>query len=536
MPRGQMSGFQGAGNLADFQPEKPGIGGTGPGFTPEEPLDEQHPDLSWWERTKIMNFADNPDVAKRYLEQNGFQAVNRGGWNFSIKKPGETSWRVVDPSGWDLSDITDIGGDVATGVGAGIGATVGTVAGLPSGPGALATGTAGAALGAAGAQGLKSIAGQVLGMRPESSEVLSGMGREAAFGAGGQLVGKGVGKLAEAAAPYVKPAMETVGGWMKAPLRAPAAYLESKAIGPIGMEAKGKAISALQNIPEEVIQGMMETGTSRTAIEAAVKRASEPLASMGEVKQAAQSTFPAIQKMMNAQIEQMEPEIRTILADQIEGAADNEVIESTRSVLKELTKKTGRTAKLDAVNNAAEFLDTYKNLTLGQTEPMFKQGLRDYSSAGTELMRKANKPLSTSIGPMGTIAPLGLRTLTGAGALTGAGTLGVPGALVGGGMVGSSIVGGALQKAAPYAEMGAERFAASPAAQATAGTIGLGTSLGRLQSQQKLNPKLTSIYAQGLSPGVKKILSEYQQRFPQNIQEPPRTKQKQGRTIGTGLQ
>lgn len=149
------------------------------GESPATPKQQQHPEVSNWLRAKTMNLtAGSPAVAKRYLEQNRFDVVHRGGYNFSLrhKDDPQGQWYVLDPEGVTgvgefFKDITDVGGDIVTGTGAAVGATV-------SSPSIIGT-AAGGAAGAVAAQGLLNVAGVAAGVPLEGSE---GIKREAILG------------------------------------------------------------------------------------------------------------------------------------------------------------------------------------------------------------------------------------------------------------------------------------------------------------------------------------------------------------------
>ena len=177
---------------------------TGPGDTAENAIDRQHPELAWGDRTRVMNLAANPEVAARYLKKRGFEAVPAGAFDIRLRKPGG-KWYKLDPSSLEFSDISDIGGDIATGVGTAFGASVGAPlaagAALPTGPGAIAAGLAGGmAGGAAGAAAVESIKqgiAPMFGLETTPGEAAGAIGREAAIGAisvpAGKLVEKGIG-------------------------------------------------------------------------------------------------------------------------------------------------------------------------------------------------------------------------------------------------------------------------------------------------------------------------------------------------------
>jgi len=157
-----------------FEPEVEG--------TRSNPIQEMHPGLSAGSRALIMNLSSSPEVGRRYLERQGFEAHIYGpGYKYAIRKPGEKEFRTLDPAGFDIQDITDIGGDIssigAVGLGAGLGAG--------GGPGGMA---GGGALGGAGAASVKAGLGRAFGLDPTAGEV----GRSVAFeGATGALAGAG---------------------------------------------------------------------------------------------------------------------------------------------------------------------------------------------------------------------------------------------------------------------------------------------------------------------------------------------------------
>ncbi len=158
-------------------------------------IGESHPEMGV-ERFVVMNFATNPETAKRYLESDrggGWEVQHHGGWDFSVRKPGEDQWHQLDPSGFDAGDILDIGGDVATGIAAGVGTGAGAVGGAPTGPGALATAAAGGAAGGGLAEFLKVAIGKHLGLDPTLGEAATGIGAEAALGAAAPFIGKAAG-------------------------------------------------------------------------------------------------------------------------------------------------------------------------------------------------------------------------------------------------------------------------------------------------------------------------------------------------------
>ena len=81
-----------------------------PGEDASVPIQEQHQDLSALQRIGLKTFADaGAETMLANLKKMGFDAVHRGGMRFSVRKPGEKEWRVIDPSGFELlDDLTDV--------------------------------------------------------------------------------------------------------------------------------------------------------------------------------------------------------------------------------------------------------------------------------------------------------------------------------------------------------------------------------------------------------------------------------------------
>ncbi len=163
-----------------------------PGADPDVPLQKQHPEVSWADRAKVMNFDPGSPAASRYFQGKGFEVKDRGNYEISLRRPGGF-WYSLDPQGFDWSDITDIGGDIASGITMGVGAVLGAAATAPSGFGAIAGGAAGAATGGAAAHGVKQAAGAFLGFKPTAGEVLGGLGRESIVGAASELGARAIG-------------------------------------------------------------------------------------------------------------------------------------------------------------------------------------------------------------------------------------------------------------------------------------------------------------------------------------------------------
>lgn len=221
---------------------------TEPGFTPENPIQEQHPQAGPLRR-RIMNLATSPAQAQKILRQAGFDAFHLGGLNFAVKKAKEDVWRVLDPSGFDLGDIADIGGDVLSAVASGFGVAGGAAAGGPAGA------LAGGAAGGVAAEGLKQAIAAQLGL-PVSGE---GVTREAALGAGGALIGPAVGAAARGVSRLVPQSARQLLGLGERELLGEAAEAGVTPILRSGRGAlqagEGRAAAAPARVTGEVIGG-----------------------------------------------------------------------------------------------------------------------------------------------------------------------------------------------------------------------------------------------------------------------------------------
>lgn len=225
---------RGAGRLEKYRVQK------GPGSTPETAVNQQHPDLGWWERSKLMNLTGGQDTAAvRHLESLGFEARPLGDFRFAIRKPGEKSWYQTEKSGGmpEFSDITDVIGGAATTAGMVTGGVAGTAGGAllgtPAAPGVgtvalgLAGGVAGSAAGGAAVEGSLHGVGKLLGMGITPRESLSAMGHEAAAGAIGEVGGRALGY---------------VGGKVLQKFRGPAARVGEALEKPLKVERAEKAL------------------------------------------------------------------------------------------------------------------------------------------------------------------------------------------------------------------------------------------------------------------------------------------------------
>lgn len=158
---------------------------------PTDVVQEQSPGVSTYDRFLIKNFATNPEVGVKYLQEKnpGADVRNVNGQTI-IKMPGETQYKVLDPDTGMLSadlpqDLLDISGDFARGAASSVATGLGGATGGPIGAGA-AGGAAGGGL-----EFLRQKLGQFGGLPQEVDPELIKEEAElgAAFGTGEKVLG-----------------------------------------------------------------------------------------------------------------------------------------------------------------------------------------------------------------------------------------------------------------------------------------------------------------------------------------------------------
>jgi hypothetical protein len=169
-------------------------------------VDEMHPDISFKDRAIYKNFAVDPEAGFNYLQKQypGLNLKKDEKGDILAKRPEEAAWKKLDPSGFDLQDITDVAWDVPVGIVEGAataaGGLLGGAAGLPAGgvgavPGALLGGAAAGAATGAGLETARQGIGKMIGVADEFDP--SQIGTSAAFGAASPLL-FGTGGVAKA--------------------------------------------------------------------------------------------------------------------------------------------------------------------------------------------------------------------------------------------------------------------------------------------------------------------------------------------------
>lgn len=96
------------------------------------PITNDMPEGFGLERLNIKNLGNDINSSIEYLkaQKPGYDFAEKDG-EILIKKPGDKAWGRLDPQGFDLQDITDLGSDVVSGVGT----TAATIAGGLAGGG-----------------------------------------------------------------------------------------------------------------------------------------------------------------------------------------------------------------------------------------------------------------------------------------------------------------------------------------------------------------------------------------------------------------
>lgn len=144
------------------------------------------------ERLALGNLAQDNAASGEWLARRGYDVKEAPGGQLAVRKQRSDPWRVVDPQGFDVMDVTDLGNEAA-----GIGGTIaGGVIGAGFGglPGAIGGAAAGSAIAEGGAAALGGLAGI------DQGDVGARVGKAALAGGaaevGGRVIGAGLGKAA----------------------------------------------------------------------------------------------------------------------------------------------------------------------------------------------------------------------------------------------------------------------------------------------------------------------------------------------------
>ena len=162
---------------------------------PEKIVNEMHPDIDFATRAIYKNFGADPESSFRFLQKKlpNLQLKKDKEGEVLAKRPDELEWRRLDPKGFDLQDISDIGYDVVAAGGQGLVTAASGLAGaFAGGIGAIPAAMAGSALSGAGLEVLRQAFGRGAGIEDN----FSGQDVGIALGAGAVsplLFGTGAG-------------------------------------------------------------------------------------------------------------------------------------------------------------------------------------------------------------------------------------------------------------------------------------------------------------------------------------------------------
>lgn len=130
-------------------------------------VQEQHPEIGFGTRAFLKNFSKSPDASAQFLKSKGFDSKVVNG-NVVAKKPQEKEYRVLDPEGFDLQDISDVAYDIPAGVASGAATIAGGLGTLPVGSGIPGAALAGGAT-SAGLEALRQKIGSMGGIQDNYS-------------------------------------------------------------------------------------------------------------------------------------------------------------------------------------------------------------------------------------------------------------------------------------------------------------------------------------------------------------------------------
>lgn len=220
-------------------------------------VNEMHPMFDWADRAIVKNFGGDSEQSIGFLKKRHPEFTKEKGGDISLspdggiiaRVKGEATYKRLDPEGFDLQDITDVGADIVSGIGSGAATAAGGIAGNI--PGAMA---AGAASGA-GLEALRQGIGKALGV---NNGDMGDIAMSTAFGAASPLL-FGSGASAKAAA---KSAVKSLGADAgKEALDAATAQILKSQRGAAGIAYDGfkstvapKIGSFLSGAPEESIK------------------------------------------------------------------------------------------------------------------------------------------------------------------------------------------------------------------------------------------------------------------------------------------
>jgi len=252
---------------------------------------ETHPDISWADRAIVKNFSGTPEAALQYLKEKHpnldiqFRPTLPGKsdpTDIIVKKPGEREYRRLDPQGFDIADLSDIGYDVGAGLLTTLASGAGGVAGgVAGGIGALPSAALAGAGTSAGLEAARQNIGSLFGMKDNRS-----LGDVAVAGAAG------------AAAPFLFGTGATSGQVAAKSLEK---NLSLDAVKELANSQKGYLSRGLEKLGPFL--GSASSGVKKSSFETA-KQFPDEVAALGKspdlIEWGQQNVAPAVETINNA--------------------------------------------------------------------------------------------------------------------------------------------------------------------------------------------------------------------------------------------
>lgn len=327
-------------------------------------VDEQG--VSNMDRFMLKNLVDNePKVQAEYLKRKGFETriVDN---EVEVKRPNETSYYKIDPSGLDYFDAADLVGDVAEGVitTVGTGAKFLGLLGTPlTGGASLAATAAASGAASAGFETARQVAGKRLGLRDKvnTSKItqagLFGLGIPIAFSGAGKIA-KGTGKvinklrglddvaMKEGAEEITKAgakfgAKPTVGQLVESKyVQQAEENLLKSGRGTFSGRAFEKQIEANQKAAETAAKSIVETSTERTAFDSGDLAKDQIVEEFGRILAPAEEIYKKYENFLGSkEIEPVLGGVRQTLRRLARDTADPDLEAIIKSVEKKLVPR-----------------------------------------------------------------------------------------------------------------------------------------------------------------------------------------------------
>lgn len=180
---------------------------------------EQHPDITLWDRFKIKNFGGSDQKAIQYLKaKHPDTTFDMRQGQIVARRKGEPLWQVLDPKTTEWADIlVDPLWDIAAGVGTGIASATAGLAAAPTGLGALPASSAagGAAAGALelGRQGIGNALGVNEGVDLGAAGIAATGGAVAPwlFGTGASTAAQTAKMMSPEGTQYIAALLKSIG-------------------------------------------------------------------------------------------------------------------------------------------------------------------------------------------------------------------------------------------------------------------------------------------------------------------------------------